>query len=548
MDRLRSFFKGSSSGDDSPEEREEKSKRISVRRRANELLKNFIIVGAYLLIGGLIFMAVESGPEEKAREEDWKVLDQLKINGGVSLGSDDPRAVAFREALSGLNGGCSFKPKEADYDWDFQGSMFFALTVVTTIGYGNFSPTTLGGQWLVVIYAFFGISLILTFIFQSAHLYVMIVRGMLQRCGPLNITTKKGFVNNLSFDSINTSKSGEVDARELRAALEELSDTENLDESVVAYCMYKADPQQKGTLDKDELLNAISVFLQVWPTIPKGADLVMMCIASIAIFLWIVIWGSAIGSIEDWTFRDGVWYGFITLTTIGFGDKAPETHRGRMLAFAFIFIGMGFVAWFVQSIIELYQRVLFWKMQRLYEKGWVSEKYMEINGYDFQSPLGIPRRAKILVFESSKAPRPPVLTREYQAMIDSRNPRFPKNRKDPKECSSGDGIVVDINEDDVEYRPLQVDTSNESLLPRRKSRQQDKAATSPPRRKESKGDDLASPMSLPSADPVEEKPKDDDTNPLASPTMGPKKVRSVKKKKKPLDESQEGLAPSSSVP
>ena len=40
-----------------------------------------------------------------------------------------------------------------------QHSYFFYFTVITTIGYGNFAPTTNGGQLFVVFSALFGIPL-----------------------------------------------------------------------------------------------------------------------------------------------------------------------------------------------------------------------------------------------------------------------------------------------------------------------------------------------------------------------------------------------------
>ena len=193
-----------------------------------------------------------------------------------------------------------------------------------------------------------------------------------------------------------------------------------------------------------------------------------MIVACVAIFLWIVVWGSSIASIEDWTFREGVWFGFISLTTIGFGDKAPDSHLGRMMAFAFIFVGMGIVAWFVQSIVQLYDRTKFWKAQRLYEKGYLSDKYMDVHEYCFKSPLGLPVRWKFLGFESNNAPRPPTLSREYQAMIDSSSPKVQSTEADEKGNASGD-LVVDIKEGDggkgegKEARQLDAENSSDSL-------------------------------------------------------------------------------------
>lgn len=43
------------------------------------------------------------------------------------------------------------------------------------------------------------------------------------------------------------------------------------------------------------------------------------------------------------TLEDGLWWALVTLTTIGYGDKFPITHAGRILAFFVVLIGIGLV-------------------------------------------------------------------------------------------------------------------------------------------------------------------------------------------------------------
>ncbi|XP_051792285.1 potassium voltage-gated channel subfamily KQT member 4-like isoform X2 [Erpetoichthys calabaricus] len=44
------------------------------------------------------------------------------------------------------------------------------------------------------------------------------------------------------------------------------------------------------------------------------------------------------------TYADSLWWGMITLTTIGYGDKTPRTWLGRVLAAGFAFLGVSFFA------------------------------------------------------------------------------------------------------------------------------------------------------------------------------------------------------------
>ncbi|KAG7255102.1 hypothetical protein CRUP_024631 [Coryphaenoides rupestris] len=44
------------------------------------------------------------------------------------------------------------------------------------------------------------------------------------------------------------------------------------------------------------------------------------------------------------TYADSLWWGTITLTTIGYGDKTPHTWQGRLLAACFALLGVSFFA------------------------------------------------------------------------------------------------------------------------------------------------------------------------------------------------------------
>ncbi len=65
--------------------------------------------------------------------------------------------------------------------------------------------------------------------------------------------------------------------------------------------------------------------------------------------LTVIVGGAAFASIETHeghvlTTWDGVWWAVTTVTTVGYGDIAPETDGGRIIAMMIMLVGIGFVA------------------------------------------------------------------------------------------------------------------------------------------------------------------------------------------------------------
>lgn len=61
----------------------------------------------------------------------------------------------------------------------------------------------------------------------------------------------------------------------------------------------------------------------------------------------VIVGGAIFGVIEHEsgvTTWDGVWWAITTVTTVGYGDIAPESDTGRMIGMLIMFVGIGFVA------------------------------------------------------------------------------------------------------------------------------------------------------------------------------------------------------------
>ncbi len=60
--------------------------------------------------------------------------------------------------------------------------------------------------------------------------------------------------------------------------------------------------------------------------------------------------------LEGWSYLDAFYFSFITLTTIGFGDFAPQTDAGKLFTILYIIIGVGIILSFVNTLYLHYNQ------------------------------------------------------------------------------------------------------------------------------------------------------------------------------------------------
>ncbi|XP_048203430.1 potassium channel subfamily K member 15 [Perognathus longimembris pacificus] len=111
---------------------------------------------SYLLVGAAVFDALESEAERGRQRLLAQKRGEFRRKYGFS--ADDYRELErlARQA----------EPHRAGRQWKFAGSFYFAITVITTIGYGHAAPGTDSGKVFCMFYALLGIPLTLV-TFQS---------------------------------------------------------------------------------------------------------------------------------------------------------------------------------------------------------------------------------------------------------------------------------------------------------------------------------------------------------------------------------------------
>ncbi|KAI7793923.1 potassium channel subfamily K member 15 isoform X1 [Triplophysa rosa] len=130
---------------------------------------------SYLLVGAAVFDALESETESARR----RILEQKRgdMKRKYRFSEDDYREIE-RVVLQA-------EPHRAGRQWKFAGSFYFAITVITTIGYGHAAPGTDSGKVFCMFYAALGIPLTLV-MFQSLgermNTFVRYLLSRVKRC------------------------------------------------------------------------------------------------------------------------------------------------------------------------------------------------------------------------------------------------------------------------------------------------------------------------------------------------------------------------------
>ncbi|XP_016283103.2 potassium channel subfamily K member 15 [Monodelphis domestica] len=126
---------------------------------------------SYLLVGAAVFDALES-EAESARK---RLLEQKRseFRRKYRFSPEDYRELE-RLVLQA-------EPHRAGRQWKFAGSFYFAITVITTIGYGHAAPGTDAGKIFCMFYAILGIPLTLVTFQSLGERMNVLVRKLLQR-------------------------------------------------------------------------------------------------------------------------------------------------------------------------------------------------------------------------------------------------------------------------------------------------------------------------------------------------------------------------------
>ncbi|XP_010786551.1 potassium channel subfamily K member 3-like [Notothenia coriiceps] len=127
-----------------------------MKRQNARTLALIISILTYLVVGAAVFETLESKQEKSHKRKLEARKHELMRKYNLSKGD-------FEELEHVV---VQLKPHKAGVQWKFAGSFYFAITVITTIGYGHAAPSSDSGKVFCMFYALLGIPLTLV-MFQS---------------------------------------------------------------------------------------------------------------------------------------------------------------------------------------------------------------------------------------------------------------------------------------------------------------------------------------------------------------------------------------------
>ncbi len=95
------------------------------------------------------------------------------------------------------------------------------------------------------------------------------------------------------------------------------------------------------------------VFLRILFSFWKDREYRSLLFASVGI---LVLGTIVYHYVEKWSWLDSLYFSTITLTTIGYGDFAPQTDVGKAFTIVYIAIGIGLVFAFINTIYKHFQK------------------------------------------------------------------------------------------------------------------------------------------------------------------------------------------------
>ena len=303
-----------------------------------------LLLGAYLCLGSGVMVALEFKHEDGKRVDDVERCSQIVPlctsvlmavkNGTVVPGATPEERELLLEALSYRCPTTSIEEDAVAFSqqcqvgsytsfignpWTFSGATYFSFTTLATIGFGDIFPHTTGGKVFICFYALFGIPLLFFTVQTISRVFVRI----------------------------------ELQTRQYR----NLRRIKHCFRQLACFCQ-QPQPGSSRLSDPPSLLPEEEEPPLMIHLIAGALFATVICICLFALYS---------SQVHDFSYGNALYYAYISLSTIGFGDITPgpdlqDQDTGYLRSDAmmwletvavmlFILVGLSILSFLVRSLI-----------------------------------------------------------------------------------------------------------------------------------------------------------------------------------------------------
>ncbi|KAL4630351.1 potassium channel subfamily K member 13-like [Arapaima gigas] len=136
-----------------------------------------LLIVLYLLCGAAVFSALEQPREKQAKEKWAQRFEHFSQKHNLSRRELENFLRFYEEAnVAGIRVDIA-RPR-----WDFTGAFYFVGTVVSTIGFGMTTPTTVGGKIFLIFYGLIGCAATILFFNLFLERLITVLAFVLKSC------------------------------------------------------------------------------------------------------------------------------------------------------------------------------------------------------------------------------------------------------------------------------------------------------------------------------------------------------------------------------
>ncbi|XP_055846188.1 uncharacterized protein LOC129912104 [Episyrphus balteatus] len=278
-----------------------------------------------------------------------KFQDQLikRLSEDVTLSKLDGSSPATEAVLllSHANDG-------QKYEWNFAKAFLYSLTVLTTIGYGNIAPKTTLGRLVTLAYAILGIPLTLVYLSSTGGVLAKVAREVFSRALCCCLCSNCGYC---CYDEKRMAEKERRMKRkrqqeEMRAQQSAMNEPFYVRPGSLHNNFHSPEKQQHVVGHHNNMLPDVD---SLSASDSRGSMHGLSILAPILLCLCMMIIYIMFGAVvlyrlENWPILDGVYFCFMSLSTIGFGDLVPglkkESTTTTWFCSVYIMSGMALTA------------------------------------------------------------------------------------------------------------------------------------------------------------------------------------------------------------